>query len=60
LRQRRTKGIEEDQMNEEFAETVGVEGYIYLYPVVLMDVSRRQLTNRSGVESARVVDRLGW
>lgn len=47
-------------MNEEFAETVGVEGYIYLYPLVLMDVSRRQLTNRSGVESARVVDRLGW
>ncbi len=32
-------------MNEQLAETIGVEGYIYLYPLVLMDLTRRQLTN---------------
>ncbi len=32
-------------MNEQLAETIGVEGYIYLYPLVLMDTTRRQITN---------------
>jgi hypothetical protein len=29
----------------ELADTVAVEGYIYLYPLVLMDLTRRQITN---------------
>jgi hypothetical protein len=32
-------------MSEQLAETIGVEGYIYLYPLVLMDTTRRQITN---------------
>ena len=32
-------------MDEQLAETIAVEGYIYLYPLVLMDVTRRQIGN---------------
>jgi hypothetical protein len=36
-------------MDEQIARTIGVEGYTYLYPLVLMDVTRRQATNVEAV-----------
>jgi hypothetical protein len=32
-------------MDDKLADAIAVEGYIYLYPLVLMDVTRRQITN---------------
>ena len=32
-------------LDEQTARLIGVEAYIYLYPLVTMDVTRRQLTN---------------
>ena len=32
-------------MDRELAEAIAVEGYIYLYPLVLMETTRRQMTN---------------
>ncbi len=32
-------------MTEQDAHTIGVDAYVYLYPLVTMDVTRRQLTN---------------
>jgi len=32
-------------MDEQTAFEIGVEGYVYLNPLVLMDVTRRQMTN---------------
>ncbi len=32
-------------MDAELAETIGVQGYIYLYPLLLMEATRRQITN---------------
>ena len=34
-----------EPITEEAAHAIGVEAYIYLYPLVTMDVTRRQLTN---------------
>lgn len=39
-------------MDRALAERIGVEGYIYLYPLVLMDVTRRQMTNTETVTYA--------
>lgn len=36
-------------MDRDLAEAIGVEGYIYVYPLVLMDVTRRQMTNTEHV-----------
>ena len=36
------EGLNEDEIAE-----IAVEAYVYAYPLVLMDVTRRVLTNRS-------------
>lgn len=35
----------EDPLDDQTAYEIGIEGYIYLYPLLLMDVTRRQATN---------------
>jgi hypothetical protein len=39
-------------VDEQLAETIGIEGYTYLYPLVLMDLTRLQLTNTEKVSYA--------
>ena len=39
-------------MDERLAETIGVEAYTFLYPLVLMDTTRRQMTNVERVGEA--------
>jgi hypothetical protein len=41
-------------ITQEDAHTIGVEAYTYLYPLVLMDVTRRQLTN---IEAGKMTGR---
>ena len=36
------------------AREVGVEAYIFLYPLVLMELTRRQMTNSAGRRETRV------
>lgn len=33
------------QLSEEEAHAIAVDGYVYLYPLVTMDVTRKQMTN---------------
>jgi hypothetical protein len=40
--------------SEDDALTIGIEAYVYLYPLVMMDVTRRQMTN---VEAGKTVGR---
>ena len=40
-----TIGVKGTGMDAELAETIGVQGYIYLYPLLLMEATRRQITN---------------
>ncbi len=35
----------EDRLSEQEAHTIGVQAYVYFYPLVTMDLTRRQLTN---------------
>jgi hypothetical protein len=39
-------------VDEQLAYDIGVEGYTYLYPLVLLDVTRRQMTNVEKVAQA--------
>ena len=34
-----------DTISEQDAHAIGVQAYLYFYPLVTMDVTRRQLTN---------------
>jgi hypothetical protein len=43
-----------DPMNAQEAYEIGVEAYVYLYPLVIADVTRRQLTN---IEADKMVGR---
>ena len=33
------------KLTEEQAHAIGVDAYVYLYPLVTMDITRKQLTN---------------
>jgi hypothetical protein len=35
----------EDRLSEQEAHAIGVQAYLYFYPLVTMDLTRRQLTN---------------
>lgn len=43
-----------EAITEEEAATIGVDAYIYFYPMVTMDVTRRQATN---IEAGKVMGR---
>src|SRR4029079_9038240 len=43
-----------DPVSEREAYEIGVEAYVYFYPLVTMDVSRRQLTN---IEAGKMTGR---
>src|SRR5687767_15867607 len=42
------------RISEQEAETIAREAYIYLYPLITMDVTRRQLTN---IEAGKMTGR---
>ena len=42
------------EITEAEAQAIGVDAYVYFYPLITMDVTRRQLTN---VEPGKVGDR---
>ena len=43
-----------DAITEEEAATIGIDAYVYFYPMVTMDVTRRQATN---IEAGKVMGR---
>jgi hypothetical protein len=50
----RTEAAPVNKINEQQAYEIGIEAYIYLYPLVLMDTTRRQAVN---VEAGKVLGR---
>ena len=36
-----------DTITEQEAHAIGVDAYVYFYPLITMDITRRQLTNAS-------------
>src|SRR5262245_16678882 len=48
------KTVSMNKIDEQQAYEIGIEAYIYLYPLVLMDTTRRQAVN---VEAGRVFGR---
>jgi hypothetical protein len=40
-----------DAISEQDAHAIGVAAYVYLYPLVAMDITRKQLTNVAKPES---------
>jgi hypothetical protein len=42
-----TPGVAAEATGEKDVHAIGVSAYVYLYPLVLMDITRRQLTNVS-------------
>jgi hypothetical protein len=49
-----THGLAAEPISEQDAYEIGVEAYVYLYPLVLMDATRRQAVN---VEAGKVIGR---
>ena len=39
-----------EQITQEAAHAIAVQAYVYLYPLVTMDITRRQLTNVAHAE----------
>ncbi|TIW05698.1 MAG: hypothetical protein E5V81_34555, partial [Mesorhizobium sp.] len=37
-----------DAISEEEAHAIGVDAYLYFYPLITMDITRKQLTNLEG------------
>jgi hypothetical protein len=44
-----TLSAESHELDAELANAIGVQAYIYLYPLVLMEMTRRQITNAEKV-----------
>jgi hypothetical protein len=45
-------GFAGDAITEEEARAIGVDAYVYFYPLVTMDTTRKQLTNTKGTPGA--------
>ena len=47
-------GRTEAGLSEDEARVLGVEAYLYLYSLVTMELTRRQMTNLAGVNGRRL------
>ena len=47
-------GRAETAITQQEAHDIGVDAYLYLYPLIMMDVSRRQMTN---IEAGKMIGR---
>jgi|SRR5580700_6398887 hypothetical protein len=48
------RGSKSQSLTPQEAYEIGVEAYVYFYPLVMMDVTRRQLTN---IEAGKMIGR---